>query len=297
MTKISIKQIEAFVQVADQGSFRRAAEKLNTTQPNISSRIAGLEDQLGFKLMDRDAGSVRLTPMGRTLLAKARDVLRSMDEFMVSAGEDHLFDGVLRLGVTEMIVHTWLGRFLTAFKDRFANIDVDLTVDLSANLSTALFGRVIDLSLQNEPFNRQISGSVDLGEMPMVWVAAPALGYGNKNLTLRELSRHPVLAYSKGTLPHRQLRDHIATARDVNVRLVSSTNLAACLQITRDGIGVACLPEAMVCDDLEKGNLSRLRYSWTPDALRFQARFDADTSPFFVAEAAILAGQIASAQH
>jgi len=54
---INFKQIEAFVWVADLGSFRHAAERLNTTQPNISTRISNLEEMIGAKVMERDAGS------------------------------------------------------------------------------------------------------------------------------------------------------------------------------------------------------------------------------------------------
>jgi len=77
VAQISIKQLEAFVQVSDYGSFRRAAERLHTTQPNISARIAGLEAQLDLRLLDRDAGSVRLTPAGAMLLPKARSTISS----------------------------------------------------------------------------------------------------------------------------------------------------------------------------------------------------------------------------
>jgi len=61
----TLKQLEALVWVADLGSFRKAAQQLNTTQPNISSRIAGLENTLGVVLMQRDAGSVRITVKGQ----------------------------------------------------------------------------------------------------------------------------------------------------------------------------------------------------------------------------------------
>jgi DNA-binding transcriptional LysR family regulator len=64
-----LKHVEAFVTVADLGSFRRAAARPNTTQPNTSNRIAQLESRLGQSLLERDAGSVRLTPAGRRHLA------------------------------------------------------------------------------------------------------------------------------------------------------------------------------------------------------------------------------------
>ena len=74
-SQITLKQLEAFVQVVDTGSFRKAAAALGTTQPNVSARIAALEKTLDVVLMHRDAGSVRLTPDGDTLVAAAREVL------------------------------------------------------------------------------------------------------------------------------------------------------------------------------------------------------------------------------
>jgi len=92
--------------VADLGSFRLAAERLNTTQPNISTRISNLEEAIGAKLMERDAGSVRLTAKGKELLEKARQIIRSAETFVDAAGRSHLTESTIRLGVTEMIVHT-----------------------------------------------------------------------------------------------------------------------------------------------------------------------------------------------
>lgn len=296
MAQISFKQLQALVAVADLKSFRRAADKLNTTQPNISSRIASLEAQVGHRLMARDAGSVRLSTMGEKLVSEARSVLRAMDSFLLAAEDDSLFDGTLRIGVTEMIVHTWLGAFVTALKARFPNIDVDLTVDLSLNLSEALHERRIDLALQNGPFMRQVTGNTDLGPLPMMWVGAPQLGMGSQVLSLQDLARHPVLTHAKGTIPYGQMQDHFAGFPEISVRHVSSSNLAACHQMTRDGLGVACLPEAMVRGDLANGTLVPLRYLWVPDALQFFARFDAESCPSFVRAAAELA-QIEAQHH
>jgi len=295
VAQISIKQLEAFVQVSDYGSFRRAAERLHTTQPNISARIAGLEAQLDLRLLDRDAGSVRLTPAGAMLLPKARLVLGALDDFIGAAGDDNLFDGVLRLGVTEMIVHSWLGPFLTALKERFPNIDVELTVDVSANLSPVLFKRGLDLTLQSGPFARQTSGMVDLGSFEMVWVAAPGMFGMDKVLSLRDLARHPILTHARGTLPFEQLQEHVRAFPDIAVRLVPSTNMSACLQMTGDGLGVACLPEAMVRDEIQSGSLVPLRYLWVPDELSFCARYDAEVSPSYVGQAAELAGDVSTA--
>ena len=295
LTEINLKQLAAFVSVSDLKSFRRAAEKLNTTQPNISARITKLEDQLGKRLFDRDAGSVRLTKAGEALLPKARAVLASVDSFVSETDVTELFGGTLRLGVTEMIVHSWLSAYLTALKSKLPRIDIDLTVDYSANLTDALFNRSIDLALQSAPFTRQASGREELGSFPFAWVSAPGLLTTSDKVDLAEISQHPVLTHGRGTLPYEQLLEHASNAAGPKLRLFPSNNMSACLQMTRDGLGVACLPRIMVEREVEDRQLEFVDYNWEPDPLVFEARFEADIAPEYVRLAASLAREIAIA--
>ena len=293
---LSLKHLEAFVAVADLRSFKRAGERLNTTQPNISARIAALEAMLGVTLMERDAGSVRLTPRGEALLPQARAVLRSRDDFILAADNAALFDGTLRLGVTEMIAHAWVGAFLRSFTARFPNIRVELSVDMSVHVSEALFHRSVDLALQNGPFDRQISGQVELGQYPMIWVAAPRHGVGERVVAAEELVGSTILTHARGTRSYEQTMEHLKAAGCGHARLATSTTLAACRQMTVDGLGIACLPAAMVKRDLAEGRLRQVAYPWAPDALEFFARYDAGTAPAFVATAAEIAAEISAAE-
>lgn len=286
----TLKQIEAFVQVADLGSFRRAAARMNTTQPNISARIQALETLLDTRLMERDAGSVRLTPKGTTLLPHARAVLAAVEGMVDATANAALTTGVLRLGVTELIVHTWLPDFLRALREAAPNVLVELTVDVSTSLSAGLFGRTLDLTFQNGPFQRRTSGLVDLGEYPLIWAASPALGIDTSApLRSEALIKHPILTHARGTLPYDQLSAHVSAAGLTAPRLVPSSNLAACLQMTMDGFGIACLPKAMVQSALASGALVELPYHWHPDPLRFAARYEAERAPGFVKTAVDLA--------
>ncbi len=56
--------LESFILVVQLGSFRAAAEKLHITQATISNRIASLEEEIGARVFSRDAGDLRLTPVG-----------------------------------------------------------------------------------------------------------------------------------------------------------------------------------------------------------------------------------------
>ena len=291
---MTLKQLEAFVWIVDLGSFRAAAERLHTTQPNISVRLSTLETALGVTLMERDAGSVRLTPRGRDLLDHARRVLREADALIEASGETQLFDGSLRLGVTEIITQTWLRAFLRAFRARYPNISVELTAAMSASLEQELFARALDLALQNGPFTRTATGVVPLGRYPLIWVASPALNLHGRRLSAAELAAQPVLTHARGSLSHAEVAEHFRDRRALAVRLVPSSNLAAGMDMARDGMGVAAMPEVMAAPALAQGELVRLDYPWVPKALEFVARYDAATSPGFVAAAAEIARQVAA---
>lgn len=132
--KINFKQIEALVSLADLGSFWQAEQRLRKTQPDISERVSNLEETLGVKLFERNAGSVKPTDHGKRLIKKARAILRSADTFVESAGQTHLTKTLIRIGITELIVHIWLPQFLAEAKQRFPENTIKLAVDLPANL-------------------------------------------------------------------------------------------------------------------------------------------------------------------
>ncbi|WP_163014523.1 LysR family transcriptional regulator, partial [Pseudomonas viridiflava] len=72
--------LNAFIAIAEIGSFSGAGERLHLTQPAISKRIAGLEQQLNVRLFDRLGREVSLTEAGRALLPRAYQILNVLDD-------------------------------------------------------------------------------------------------------------------------------------------------------------------------------------------------------------------------
>src|SRR3954463_11858294 len=101
---IDFKTIETFLWVANLRSFRGAAEKLNTTQPAVSMRIAQLEDLLGVRLLDRDRRVVAPTQKGQVLLAYAERLMRLHAEMIEAVGDRSTMRGIVRLGCSGTIV-------------------------------------------------------------------------------------------------------------------------------------------------------------------------------------------------
>ncbi len=84
---IELNQLRYFVAVAEELNFRRAAQRLNMSQPPLSRHIAMLEHTLGTPLFDRTKRSVRLTAAGRRLLIDASDILTRTESAVLSARE------------------------------------------------------------------------------------------------------------------------------------------------------------------------------------------------------------------
>jgi DNA-binding transcriptional LysR family regulator len=291
--KLTLKQIEAFIWVCDLGSFRRAAERLNTTQPNISSRISALEDVLGTRLMERDAGSVRILPKGREVLLHAREVLRATEALIVAGGKANLTDGILKLGVTELVVNTWLREFMRTAKRELPNVSIELTVDLSVRISEALLDHSLDLALQTGPFTDAIEKTVPLGSSAYVWVATSKIAASLKGVSPSQLLKFPILSHARGTTAVDEVEQHFARRGHGRLTLVPSNNMSACLHMAIDGLGIAILPEAMVRGDIKAGRLKTISYSWVPKPLKMSARYHALHAPAYVGNIAKLAQQVA----
>ena len=286
----TLKQLEALIWVADLGSFRRAAAHLNTTQPNISARISGLEATLGVTLMQRDAGSIRLTEKGTALLTQARRVLREAEALVETAARPDLIDDSLRLGVTEVVASTWLRPFLRALAEAYPNLTVELTVDLSRDLDQELAAHALDLTLQTAPFSTPAGGQLDLATYDYIWVAAPELAAQiGPTPNLEALVRHPVLGHARHTQAHSDLIHHFDGSTAPKARLVPSSSLSAAMNMVLDGMGVAVMPRVMVAGALADGALQILPAAWHPRPLQVAARYHAERTPAYVTRAAELA--------
>src|SRR6478609_6457551 len=140
------KAIETFMWVVTLGSFRGAAQKLNTTQPAISQRIAQLEREVGVRLLQRDRRMVLPTPSGRQMMVYAEKLIGLRSEMLAVVGDHSAMRGVLRLGVAETIVHTWLTQLIKSVNHTYPNLTLEIEVDITSNLRTRLLAQEIELA-------------------------------------------------------------------------------------------------------------------------------------------------------
>ncbi len=272
---MNFKRLETFVWVATLGSFRKAAERLCTTQPAISSRIAALEEELGAKLFVREVGPgpVALTAKGKELLPYAEKIIFMSEQLRIKANLPLSLSGILRLGVSETIVHTWLPDFFSRLHTDMPNLDVEMTVDVTSNLRAGLLDRSLDLAFLMGPVSDLSIADRELCTFPLLWVASPELELPKRLLYLEELVKWPIITYARTTKPFAEISQRFRELDGPPVRFFSSSSLSACHRLTLDAVGVSTLPQVMVAAELEAGSLRRVRATWTPSALAFTASY------------------------
>ncbi|MDM7884281.1 LysR substrate-binding domain-containing protein [Curtobacterium sp. RHCKG23] len=149
---VDLRQLRAFLAVADELHFGRAAERLRIAQPALSQQIRRTERDLGVDLFVRTSRSVALTAAGRVLQGRARSLLdqaqRDLDEVVrVGRGEAGRLDvgfvvSALPLGPIERV---------QAFRQRFPLVRVELTEGYSSTLLARIVRGELDLAVLRDP--------------------------------------------------------------------------------------------------------------------------------------------------
>ncbi|KWO52324.1 LysR substrate-binding domain-containing protein [Burkholderia ubonensis] len=141
-------QLNALVAVADQGSFHGAARALHLTQPAITKAIKDLEAELGVLLVTRQARGVELTTEGKTLLVRARLIVRELRRAREDIGQlKGNRDGKLTIGVTPLAGLTIVPRAFAQFRAAWPKVKVDFIEYTSDQLFVQLRSGGLDFAV------------------------------------------------------------------------------------------------------------------------------------------------------
>jgi DNA-binding transcriptional LysR family regulator len=290
---LDFRSIETFLWVVKLGSFRGAAQRLNTTQPAISQRIAQLEREMGVKLLNRDHRVASPTPSGRQMMVYAEKLIGLRSEMLAEVGDRSAMRGVLRLGVAETIVHTWLPRLVKSLNEVYPNLSLEIEVDITPNLSARLLAQEIELAFVVGPLSASGVHNRVLGEYEIGFLASPTLGLGNGPVGRHDLARFPIITFPRKTRPYEAVRAVFDRPDLPPIRLHASASLATVIHMAIEGLGIAVIPAAIVENELAGGRLQLLDTDVKLPPLTFTASWIASPDIAAVERVADLARQIA----
>jgi DNA-binding transcriptional LysR family regulator len=219
--------LQAFVAVADQRSFTRAAATLNRTQSAVSMQIKRLEDRLGVELFRRTKANVDLSSAGEGLLGYARRILTLNDE-AVARLRQHKVEGVVRLGVMDDYGTAILPPLLASFLAAYPLIHVEMETGLTATMPARL-GEAYDLVIAMHPAGR--GDGEFLRREQAVWATSA-------EHPVEEQDPLPVALYPQGCLFRKWAMEALDAARRRWRLAFVGHSLAAVESIAAQGLAV-----------------------------------------------------------
>lgn len=273
---MNLRFVEAFYWVASLRSVSRAAEKLFITQSAMSSRIAGLEEELGTLLLDRRDKSFRLTVAGARFLIHAQKLLELQRVAKAElSGGNVVGDQVLRVGAIESVMHSWLIDWLSELRKQHQGLAIELTVETTPLLLDHVRRGVVDLAFAAAPATGDGVRSALMPAMPMVFMGNRSV-QNKRSYSAEELVAMDIMTFQRGSQPYVALVDLLREANIEGARIHAISSISAMVELVEANFGAATLPYAAAMRLSTNRNVCALRSALSLPPLTIFASYRAD---------------------
>jgi DNA-binding transcriptional LysR family regulator len=267
MARENLSDVTAFLAVARERSFTRAAAQLRLSPSALSHTIRGLEERLGLRLLARTTRSVAPTEAGERLLRNIGPRLEEIESELSALSE--LRDkpaGTLRITTGEHAAETILWPALAQLLPRYPDIKVELIIDYGlTDIVAERYDAGVRLGEQVAKDMIAVRIGPDL-RMAVVGSSAYFAERGQPR-TPQQLTEHSCINIRLPTHGGIYAWEFEKRGRSLRVRVdgqVVFNNISLRLQAVRAGLGLAYLPEDQVQAELADGRLIRVLQDWCP---------------------------------
>ncbi len=257
---MELRSLSTFIQVAESGSFSRAAEKLGYSQPTVSVQIKGLEEELGIRLFDRIGHTVRLTEQGREVLTQAQQICHMCQELSQGTAPKSQVKSVIRLAMADSLASILLKKGFSDFRKAYPNISIRLTSAGTSALLGLLDHNEADIvcTLDSHTYdtNYVIASEEKIGVHFVV--SSQNLLARSSHLTKEDLLSQDFLLTEKG-MSYRRLLDEWLAKDSLEIQPVLENGSADVIcKLVEDGIGMSFLPDYVTEEAVRRGTIVRL---------------------------------------
>jgi DNA-binding transcriptional LysR family regulator len=286
MRRENLNDLIAFIAVARERSFTRAAAKLGVSQSALSYTVRTLEARLGLRLLTRTTRSVSLTEAGDRLLGSIGPRFDEIENEISSLSD--LRDkpaGTIRLNSVEHATEAILWPVLAKLLAEYPDIDIEIINDY----------RIVDIVAERYDAGVRLGEQVDqdmialrIGpDFRIAAVGAPSYFQGRpKPLTPQDLGEHACINLRLPTSGGLYTWEFNKRGRELKVRGQSRAvfnSVAMMREAALAGLGIACLPEDLVETAIGEGRLLRVLGDWCPPRPGYHLYYPSrrQTSPAF----------------
>lgn len=265
MRNVTLRSLRIFEAVASACSFSRGSELVGITQSAASQQIRALEDEVGSRLFDTAGRPIQLTDAGRALLGHARLILAQINVASDAlASLESEFRGQLHIGVVSPGYY-FVPKLITAFRERYAEVRIKLSVGKRDTLLQKLAAHEIDLMIGGFPSAETEVEAETFARNPHCLVAPvdhPLAG--REDLTWQDIRGETMIFREAGSAT-RNFLEHLMQTQgiDVKARLEFEGNETV-KQAVMAGLGISFLSAHVFQLELEARKLTVLKVRDTP---------------------------------
>ena len=244
---VSIRQLDAFIKVADNGSFTRASEQMHLTQSAVSGLIKELESNLEIVLFDRTTRQLSLSTVGRNLLPQARRVLNEMHLFVNEASSlTSLAQGQVRLAVSQFAASS-MPAVVAQFTKAYPDISVSLLDCSAENVLEYIQNIEVDLGVGVELSYMEADDDISadlLYQLPFCVVMPDDYELAKQSeITWQQLLGTPLITLNGPINEQVTAELEEAVANHIQQARYKVNFMSTALEMTRQGFGITlCLP-------------------------------------------------------
>jgi DNA-binding transcriptional LysR family regulator len=282
MRREDLADLTAFLAVADERSFTRAAAKLGTSQSALSHTVRRLESSLGLRLLTRTTRSVAPTDAGERLLETLRPAIDDIETRLANLSALRAKPaGMVRITTSENAAEAILWPALARLLPDYPDIKVEL--NLQGGLTDIVTERYDAGVRLGEQVARDMI-AVRIGpDVSMAVVAAPAyLAAHTAPATPHDLADHACINLRLPTAGGLYAWEFEKDGRELRVRVdgpLIFNSARLCVEAAAAGLGLAFTPENQVAEAIAAGRLVRLLQDWCPPFPGFHLYYTSRRQP------------------
>lgn len=238
--------LRAFLAVLDFGTFHKAAEQLNLSQPALSRRIQTMESKLGTALLERSTRHVSPTEAGRKLEPMARRLVVELETSLLSInGSDERQSGRVTIGAIPTAVVCLLPAIMSQFHDRFPLMGLTVLDRTPQEALELVIGGEVEFGINMILSEHAAVTFTPLVEDPYIVACSRGSALARKqNLKWRDLVGHRMIRVGRPKSGNRAFLDRVLAQADLDLDwFYEVNNLETALHLVEEGLGPAILPQ------------------------------------------------------
>lgn len=247
---MDLRHLKTLLAIAQHRTFAAAADDVGLTQSAVSLHVRALEDDLGAQLFDRTRRPPMLTPEGRTLVERAREIVRLCDGLGEGIDDDRLA-GTLRLGVVPTCLTGMMPPALASLRAAQPKLGVRVISGPSAELAQGVRKGRLDAAMVSEPMDL----AAGLAWRPVthepLMVIAPLDAPGNSDRELLETL--PYIRFQKSAWAGQMIDLHLRDRGILRPADMEIDSLEAISELVAHGLGVSVVPRRHMAPDFPPG--------------------------------------------